>query len=41
MFDDAEACPCGPIEDCLMLGTSRELTKKLIGQLLAIYLTYK
>lgn len=44
VFGDAEACPCGPIEECLIVGrsfTSADIMQKLTGQLVGAYLTYK
>lgn len=43
-FEDAEACPCGPIEDCILVGqsfTSRETIQKLFGQILGAIVTTK
>ena len=43
-FGDAEACPCGPIEECLLFGrsfTEGQIAQKLAGQLLGAYLTWK
>ncbi|CAG2101565.1 unnamed protein product, partial [Medioppia subpectinata] len=44
VFEDAEACPCGPVEDCLLKGqsfTSKHIFQKLLGQLLAAIVTDK
>jgi len=41
IFEDAEACPCGPIEDMLFVGTSNDVIQKLAGQLLGAYATAK
>ena len=44
VFEDAEACPCGPIEDCVLLGTpftSSDTIQKLLGQILGAILTDK
>ena len=44
VFGDAEACPCGPIEDCVVVGksfTSEDILQKLGGQLIGAYLTAK
>ena len=44
VFGDAEACPCGPIEECLVVGrsfTSQDIVQKLTGQLIGAYLTWK
>ncbi|KAI2798176.1 hypothetical protein RDWZM_001920 [Blomia tropicalis] len=44
VFGDAEACPCGPVEECFIIGrsiTSDDILHKLIGQLIGAYLTWK
>lgn len=43
VWEDAEACPCGPIEDCFLCGvplTSRTILLKIIGQAIGAYLTW-
>lgn len=43
-WDDAEACPCGPIEDSFLCGiplTSPSILLKLSGQMLAAYFTWQ
>jgi aquaporin related protein len=43
-WDDAEACPCGPIEDSFLCGiplTSPATFMKLSGQILAAYFTWQ
>lgn len=43
-WGDAEACPCGPVEEMFIMGrsiNSPDLIKKLTGQLLGAWLTWK
>ena len=43
-WDDAEACPCGPIEESFLCGTPLthpHILPKLVGQILAAYFTWQ
>ena len=40
-FEDAEACPCGPVEDVILLGTTSDSIQKLLGQMAGAYVTWK
>lgn len=44
VWDDAEACPCGPIEESFLCGipiTSPSIVVKLVGQMVAAYFTWQ
>jgi len=43
-WDDAEACPCGPIEDCFLCGvpvTSLDIIAKILGQAVGAFFTWR
>lgn len=43
VWEDAEACPCGPIEDCFLCGvsfTNKDIILKILGQAIGAYLTW-
>ena len=43
-WEDAEACPCTPLEDCFLCGvpiTSLSIIVKILGQSIGAYFTWK
>jgi len=43
-WEDAEACPAGPLEDCFLLGSSIiswRIATRLLGQILGAYFTWR